>query len=165
MRYASSTEVSSEKSQAEIKTTLQRYGANKYAFLEESSRSAIMFELADRRLRFVLPLPNRTADEFVFRTRNGEYTSNTYPIDQQHKRWEQACRQRWRALALAIKAKLETVESGIASFEEEFLAHIVMADGRTIGEHIVPQVPQLCVTGALPPMLPAMGETGKERRR
>jgi len=162
-RYASETTVSSERSQAEIKSTLQRYGASKYAFFEEDSRSAIIFELSDRRLKFELPLPSRTEDEFIFKTRNGELTKNTYPIDQQHKKWEQACRQRWRALALAIKAKLEAVESGITDFEEEFLAHILMPDGRTIGEHIVPQVGQLCSPGALAPLLPAIGETGKKK--
>ncbi len=46
--------------------------------------------------------------------------------------WDQACRQRWRALALLVKAKLEAVESGIVSFEEEFLAHVVLPDGSTV---------------------------------
>jgi len=98
---------------------------------------------------------------YVYRKRNGVTTTSAYPIDQQHKRWEQACRQRWRALALAIKAKLEAVESGITGFEEEFLSHIIMADGKTIGEHIVPQVAQLCSPAALPPLLPSIGQTGK----
>lgn len=154
MRYAADTSVSSERSQAEIKSTLQRYGASKYAFFEEDSRSAIMFELEDRRLRFDLPLPSRTEDEFIFRYRMGEKTSNVFPIDQQHKKWEQACRQRWRALALAIKAKLEAVESGITTFEDEFLAHIVMPNGMTIGQHITPQIPDLCATGRLPQLMP-----------
>ena len=103
MRYAAETSVSSERSQAEIKSTLQRYGASKYAFFEEDSRSAIMFELADRRLRFDLPLPSRTADEFVYRHWGGEKKNDVLPVEKQHKLWEQACRQRWRALALAIK--------------------------------------------------------------
>ena len=39
-------------------------------------------------------------------------------------------------MVLAIKAKLEVVESGIASFEEEFLAHIVNAAGVTVYQAI-----------------------------
>ena len=42
------------------------------------------------------------------------------------------CRQRWRALNLAIKAKLEAVESGIVTFDQEFLAHIVGPSGQTV---------------------------------
>lgn len=158
MRYAEGTEVSSERSQAEIKTTLQRYGATKYAFFEEDERSAIMFEVSDRRLRFELPLPSRTSDEFVFRYYGGKRCSDALPVHKQHQKWEQACRQRWRALALAIKAKLEAVESGIATFEEEFLSHIVLADGKTIGEHITPQIPKLCSVGGLPKLLPAVAQ-------
>jgi hypothetical protein len=162
MKYAQDTSVSSDRSQAEIKTTLQRYGASKYAYFEEDERSAIVFELNDRRLRFVLPLPSRMADEFVYRYYGGKKTSDVLPVHKQHTKWEQACRQRWRALALAVKAKLEAVESGITTLEEEFLAHIVLADGKTIGEHITPQIPQLCSVGGLPKLLPAMGETDQK---
>ena len=69
--------------------------------------------------------------------------------------YEQAVRQRWRALALVIKAKLEAVETGITSFEEEFLAHIVLPSGQTVGAWMVPQVEKAYVNGAMPPMLPA----------
>lgn len=44
-------------------------------------------------------------------------------------------RRRWRALLLGIKAKLEYVQSGIATFDEEFLAHIVI-DDRTVFDRI-----------------------------
>jgi hypothetical protein len=37
---------------------------------------------------------------------------------------DQADRQRWRALYLVIRAKLEAVEAGIAVYEQEFLAFI-----------------------------------------
>lgn len=164
MKYASGTSVSSDRSQAEIKSTLQRYGASKYAFFEEGERSAIVFEVADRRLRFILPLPSRTADEFVFRFYVGKKTDDVMPIHKQHQKWDQACRQRWRALALAIKAKLEAVESGITTFEDEFLAHIVLTDGKTIGEHLSPQVPQLCSIGGLPKLLPGISEDGRIKK-
>ena len=163
MKYASDTSVSSDRSQAEIKSTLQRYGASRYAFFEEDERSAIVFKFNHRRLRFDLPLPSRTADGFVYRFYDGKKTDSVLPIGKQRDKWEQACRQRWRALALAIKAKLEAVESGITTFEEEFLAHIVMPNGKTIGEHIVPQVPQICDTGVLPKLIPGKGQTGKGR--
>lgn len=63
-------------------------------------------------------------------------------VAQAHQAWEQACRQRWRALSLCIKAKLEAVAAGITTFEHEFLAHFLTGDGRTVGDHIIPQLGQ-----------------------
>ena len=62
-------------------------------------------------------------------TRNASRTA----ADQQSA-WEQACRQRWRALLLIIRAKLEAAEAGISTLETEFLANIVLPDGRTAGQ-------------------------------
>ncbi|MCI0660555.1 MAG: hypothetical protein L0220_05720 [Acidobacteria bacterium] len=67
--------------------------------------------------------------------------------------WEQATRQKWRALKLAIIAKLEAVESKIATFETEFVANIVMPDGRTVGEHAMPAIEQAYLTGKTPRLL------------
>lgn len=78
---------------------------------------------------------------------------------QVEKAYEQAVRQRWRALALMVKAKLEAVEAEIATFEEEFLAHIVLPDGSTVGQTMIPQVAVAYETGQMPKMLPAPGET------
>ena len=52
-----------------------------------------------------------------------------------------------------IKAKLEAVESGISVFEEEFLAHLVMPDGKTVGQSILPQVEAAYQTGKMPSLL------------
>jgi hypothetical protein len=120
MQYAKDTSVNSEQSQAEIRKTLARYGATTFVLLEEGAHAAIMFEVSNRRIRFVLPLPDPN-DEQYFRIPR-RYESRSPEAARQ--KWEQACRQRWRALALAIKAKLEVVERGIATFEEEFLNYI-----------------------------------------
>jgi hypothetical protein len=65
------------------------------------------------------------------------------------------------ALALAIKAKLEAVESGIATFEEEFLAYVVLPDGQSVGQHVLPNIEQAYVTNKMPPLLPVIGGTGE----
>jgi hypothetical protein len=49
------------------------------------------------------------------------------------------------------------VESGISTFEQEFLAHIILPDNSTVGDWIGPQIEQAYETGAMPPMLPALG--------
>jgi hypothetical protein len=59
-------------------------------------------------------------------------------------------RARWRALLLVIKAKLESVESGIATFEEEFMAQIVLPDDQTVGQWVLPEVARIYETGRMP---------------
>jgi len=101
-------------------------------------------------VRFVLPMPDKSSDEFM-RTATGRPRRNAQAA---YAAWEQAARQRWRALALVIKAKLEAVESGITSFDEEFLAHLMLPNGNTVGQFMLPQVRQAYETGAMPPLLP-----------
>lgn len=57
-------------------------------------------------------------------------------------------------LALVIKAKLEAVAAGITSFEDEFLAHIMLPSGGTVGEWARPQLEVAYSTGAMPALLP-----------
>jgi hypothetical protein len=103
----------------------------------------------DRRVRFALDLPDPADREFTHTPTRGTERSAA----QAEAAWEQACRQRWRALALAVKAKLEAVESGIATFEEEFAAYLVMPDGRTVWDHIQIPVRTAYEEGKVPPML------------
>src|SRR5262245_57571225 len=156
MKYAKNTEVPVEKTQVENKTIVSEYGETTVASLEAARRAAIMFEASGRRIRFILVLPDPN-DERFYRI-SGQYRRRSN--DAARRKWEQACRQRWRALALAIKAKLEAVESGIATFEEEFLPYTVMPDGMTVAEHALPAVAKAYLTGSMPPLLPAIGETG-----
>ncbi len=149
-RYAEKTSVSSEKSRMEIERTLMRYGATAFMYGTQATAAMIAFEVENRRLKFELPLPDRedfqrTPANQTWRTEEGT-----------DKAWEQGCRQRWRALALVIKAKLEAVETGITEFEEEFLAHIVLPDGKTVGQFVLPQVAIAYETGQMPPMLPML---------
>lgn len=127
--YANSTQVSSAKSRQEIESTIERYGADEFAFATKNGVAMIGFVLYDRQIRFVLPLPAR--DDKAFRlTPTGLVRSQKARADA----YEQAVRQKWRALALVIKAKLEAVESGITTFDEEFLANIVLPGGMTVYE-------------------------------
>jgi hypothetical protein len=41
-------------------------------------------------------------------------------------------------LALSIKAKLECVETEIESFETAFMPYVVLPDGKTVAEHVLP---------------------------
>jgi hypothetical protein len=81
----------------------------------DQTRAVIEFSHEDRRIRFVLPLPDRNARQFAHTPTRGTRRTDA----EAYKAWEQACRQRWRALALAIKAKLEAVEAGITDFQSK----------------------------------------------
>lgn len=150
MQYAKETTVSVEKTRAKIENTVSRYGASGFIGGWQGNRAMVAFEMRERRLKFLLPLPDKADRQFLYTPVQGNRRSD----GDAHKAWEQACRQKWRALALAIKAKLEAVESGISEFDSEFLANIVMPDGCTLGERIVPQLPSIMETGHLPPLLP-----------
>ena len=152
-RYAENTSVSVESSRAEIERTLQRYNAESFAYGWDQRRALIEFTHEARKIRFVLPLPDKDAEEFRL-TPAKRYERSS---EDQHKAWEQACRQRWRALALAIKAKMEAVEAGITTFEDEFMAHIVLPDGSTFGSWARPQIAKVYELNTMPALLPAEG--------
>ena len=152
--YAAKTDVTSQTSRAEIERTLARYGAAGFMYGWDNQRGAVGFQVNGRQVRFVVPLPDRQAREFTHTPARGQQRSQS----QAEKAYEQAVRQRWRALALAVKAKLEVIETGIATFDEEFAAYIVLPNGRTVGEWLVPQIERAYEEGTMPALMPGGGE-------
>lgn len=153
-RYAESTTVGSDRSRAEIERTLTRYGASSFMYGWDADQALIGFVKDGRQIKFILPMPNRQDREFTHTP-----ARNTRRSDAQiEQAFEQAVRQRWRALALVIKAKLEAVEAGIVTFDEEFLAHFVLPGGRTVGDLIVPQIEHAYATGTIPELMPGSGD-------
>jgi hypothetical protein len=145
-KYAAKTEVGSDKSRLEIERVLRRYGAGQFAYATDESRALIAFTMGGRQIRFVLQLPIKS-----------EYrhtpTGIVRSVNSQQEAWEQACRQRWRALNLVIKAKLEAVECGISVMEDEFMANIVLPDGRTVSQFMLPQINEAYRIGQPPRLL------------
>ena len=150
-KYAENTSVSADKSRSEIERTLQRYGATGFMYGWEGSKAIIAFKMKNRQIRFMLEMPGRDEKQFWFTSGRNQKRSEA----QAFAAWEQATRQRWRALALAVKAKLEAVEAGIATFEQEFMAHVVLPNGQTVGEVMVPQIAAAYETGTMPKLLTA----------
>lgn len=147
-KYASTTSVSTERSRTELERILSRYGATAFGYLSQADRAVVMFEANERRIRFDIPLPDRDAREFTHHARGRRSPEVA------HARWEQACRQRWRALVLVVKAKLEAVEAGISEFDDEFLAFIALPDGSTVGEWARPQIAEVYASGSMPALMP-----------
>jgi hypothetical protein len=131
MTYAAYTKVAVDRTKTDIETTLARYGADRFAYFTEAAKAVIVFEIHARRMRFNLPLD-----------------------DGKSERAQRMRRQQWRALLLCIKAKLESVASNIETFEEAFLAHVVMPDGKTVYEHTAPRIEQIAKGGELQALLP-----------
>lgn len=149
-RYAESTEVPADRSRAEIERTLQRYGADGFMYGWQNGQAVVAFRMRGKMLRFVVPLPDK--NDMALTPTGRQRTASAL-----ESAYEQATRQRWRALSLVIKAKLEAVESGIATFEEEFLAQIVLPDGQTVAQWMLPQVEQAYALGNMPALLPMLG--------
>lgn len=135
MSYAEHTKVSVDRSKNEIEKTLLRYGADDFMYGSSATKGGgIMFKYNNRLIKIGVPLPNR--DDYQYETRyNQEY------------------RRRWRVLLLALKAKLELVDAGLVSFEDEFLAQTCLPDGTTIADTIQPQIQQAIKEGNVPKLL------------
>lgn len=151
-KYASETKVSSIDSRAEIERTLTRYGASGFMYGWEANMAVVAFRMAERHIRFNLNMPDKSDAAFTTYMRG-----NTAWLREPHialEKWEQACRQRWRALALVIKAKLEAVESEISCIEDEFMAHIILPNGQTVSETVRAGIADAYATGTMQNLLP-----------
>lgn len=150
MAYAEKTSVSVSRTKADIEDLVHRYGADQFISGYKGDMAVIGFSLDGRQIRFILPLPDKQAHEYWYTPGRGQKRTEEAAFAV----WEQACRSRWRALYLIVKAKLEAVEAGISTVEREFLYDIVLPDGRTAGEWMAPQIAEAYQTGQMPTMLP-----------
>jgi len=150
MAYAETTSVSVSKTKGEIDALLRKHKATGFGSFEDGSQALLVFQMQERRIRFTLPLPNQMDKAFIMDARGKVRAAHVAMAA-----WEQACRSRWRALFLCIKAKLESIESGIETFEDAFLAHIQMLDGLTVSEHIRPNIAIAYSDNPMQPLLPA----------
>jgi hypothetical protein len=159
--YAETTSVSVEKTRAELETTLGRFGADAFGYMTEAGRACVQFRARGKYVRFVLPLPKPDERRLTHYLSRAVLKART--AEAAMKEWEQGCRSAWRALFLAVKAKLVAVDAKITSFEQEFLAHIVLPDGSTAGDAMLPQIEEAYATGRMPSFtlaLPAPKESG-----
>lgn len=119
-----------ERTRAEIERTLTRFNATGFGYGTSPGQAMIAFQTKERRIKFILPLRP--------------------PASMNSKQLEQLVRYRWRTLLLTIKAKLESIDAGIETFDEAFMPHIVMPDGKTMTEHALPFIKQAYSTGKMP---------------
>jgi hypothetical protein len=167
MSFAEGTSVSAERSKAEIETLLKKYGADQFVSGWGVQRAMIGFRASGRFVRFELRLPS--PDDARFAPKRRPHTRSRFnPVTNTRETfrvgvgstdaYDAEVRRLWRALALVVKAKLEAVQSGIATFESEFASHIVMPDGRTVYDIIAPEIEKAYSSGKVPLLLLGAGE-------
>ena len=126
MKYAKYTKVPVEQSRAEIEKTLMRYGADTFMYGRSATETVIGFQMAGVPIQLRLPMPDD----------------------------EQEQRQVMRILLLMLKSKLEMIAMEYTTVEREFMADILLKDGQTVGEWMIPQLQ----SGAMPKALPMPGQ-------
>lgn len=150
--YAANTDVSSDRSMTELRRTLQRYNADQVLWGESGEQALVWFMMGGRQVKIAVPMPDRTARLFTHTPERGKLRTP----QQRDAVYEQAVRQRWRALNLVIKAKLEAVEAGISTFDTEFLGHLVLPGGRTVAETVQGDIDEAYATNTVPALLPGL---------
>lgn len=144
-KYAEGTEVAVEKSRAELEHLLMKHGATEFEIYRSAELCRVRFRMRDRMVRQDVRVPDRKD----YRAKKSE-ADVTRMVDAEHRR-------RWRVCVLLIKAKLEIVASGESSFEREFLADIMLADGSTVGEVTIPRIAESYESGSMPRLLLGSG--------
>lgn len=159
--FAKGTSVSAEKSKAELDRLLSKHGAAARMFGEDEGAgvAVCVFRLAERQIRLRVPIP--TVGELE-KTEKKKPRDWPWMGDERRRAWlavrrDQVARERWRALLLITKAKLEIVALGLSTVEREFLADLFLPDGRTLHEVLAPQIAASYLDGRMPPLLGAGG--------
>jgi hypothetical protein len=149
--YAEGTSVPVDRSKAELDRLLAKHGASQQGTMSDNEKGEayVVFRMGERNIRLNVPLPkigdfSKNPNERVRRPRSAE---------QQHRSWEQACRERWRSVVLLVKAKLEAIRIGNSTVEREFLSDIVLPSGKSVYEQIEADVAKAYLTGHVPRLL------------
>ena len=114
-RYAKNTKVSINKTKIDIQRLLENWGIQEFFFGTSPRGGGIGFKYEGRVYKRNVTMPEKTWD----------ISNNKY---------EQLNRQRWRILYMSLKMKLEEVDDGGVSFEDQFLAQMCLPDGSTVGD-------------------------------
>lgn len=128
------TEVPVERSQREIRAMLRRYGADQFALGETAEHAEIAFRWRAMAVRMRVPIRPMTED--AARAYAKSRKRGAAKILEQRLEMEE--RRVWRVLYWLLKGRMEAIESGVETFEQAFLAHLLdPATERTVYESMV----------------------------
>jgi len=134
-KYAKNTTVPVTRSKAQIQKLLVDYGIVEY-FMGSSPRGdGVGFKYEGKVYKHNVPAPK----------------SEDYRLQSQY---DQAIRQRWRVFYMSLKMKLEEVQDGGVSFEDQFLSMMTLPDGSTVADFMkLPENLSLIEKTKMPKML------------
>lgn len=137
------TQVSVEKSQGEIRTLLNKHGASQFRMSEGTGPDGnwwvgVEFVHDDHLVRMAVPLKPPDENWLNGKVRRAR-TKTREDFLREHN--EQEGKRIWRVILWSLKARLVSVEEGLETFEQAFLAHMVdPGTGRTVWDQIRPHV-------------------------
>jgi hypothetical protein len=134
--YVRGASITCAASRAEIQEMLSQYGATGFRTGSENGRTIIAFTANRRRFRFLYEPPG--SPEPADATRSPQKPRSLPPP----KSHEELSRRYWHKLSMLIRAKLEAVDAGVVTFEEEFLAYMVLPGGETVAQNVRPGSPE-----------------------
>ena len=140
MSYAEKTSVPVARSRDEIERILTKYGADQFFYGTSIKGKGIGFAYKGRAIKIGIPMPLES-----------EYGDGATA----ENKWKQEERRRWRVLLIALKAKLEMIDAGLTTFEDEFLAQTCLPDGGVVGDWAKTQIDTMIEGGKMPNLLPA----------
>lgn len=151
-RYAEGTTVPVERSRAELERILRKAGATGFvsAWDEDQGVARLIFRLEGKMIRLEVWDPDPAA---FTKTSNGRRRK---PADIEAA-VEKELMRKWRAQVLLVKAKLEMIASGETSIEREFLADMLLPNGQTLGQEMIPRLAEAYETGKMSTSLPLLG--------
>lgn len=147
--YAARTEVPVWRSKDAISSDLKRLGAQREAFYAAPGRAVIVFEIGETRYRLSVSMPS--PDDYRYDARGYTRTERQARIA-----FEQDERERWRALVAYVKSLRIAAEAGIIDIREALLSNVVLANGETVGEFLLPQLAEAAAAERMPPLLPGV---------
>lgn len=164
MSYAEGTDVPVERSKAELDRLLAKHGATQRVIGSDDvgGFALCVFAVHGRQVRLRVPLlaaADAKPPKGSQAARRWHYMTESQRAEFVRRRIDQVSRERWRALLLLVKAKLELVDLGLSTFEREFLADIYLPNGKTVHEALAAQLADAYLTGAMPPLLGMGGGT------
>jgi hypothetical protein len=124
------TRVSVDQTQGAIRRMLQYHNAKGVQFREDWAANTLGFSFIHAKKTETAEIP------MIVHMHIQIWPKGKKPWDATESSRQQRERQVWRALYWYLKAQLEAVEFGLRTFEDAFLADVVVQDGRTVGDVI-----------------------------
>lgn len=147
MAYADGTKVPVKTSRDEIENMVAKHGGDQILVGAIDGKSIVQFRARNRYIRLTIYAATERDRKVGYTPTGQERTGKSLAtaLDQENRR-------RWRSMALLVKAKFTAIDDGIVSFEDEWLAETVMANGQTVKEQIQPQLAASYDSGEMGPL-------------